>query len=59
MIAAVNESTWEHSNMTFWPGVLFALIGYCFLKENTHKFFFTKFAGLLAVPFITVVLFYG
>ncbi len=59
LIAAVNESTWEHFKMAFWPGLLFALIEYPFLKEETNNFFVAKFAGLLVMPVITVILFYG
>ena len=59
LIAAVNESTWEHFKMAFWPGFFFALVEYRFLKDETQNFFFAKFAGLLAMPVITVILFYG
>ena len=59
LIAAVNESTWEHFKMAFWPGLFFALVEYPFLKEETNNFFVAKFAGLFAMPVITTVLFYG
>ena len=39
VVAAVNESTWEHFKMAFWPGLIFALIEYPFLKEETNNFF--------------------
>jgi len=59
LIAAVNESTWEHFKMAFWPGLLFAFIEYPFLTNETNNFFVAKFAGLLAMPIITTFLFYG
>lgn len=59
LIAAVNESTWEHFKMAFWPGIFFALFEYRFLKNDTHNFFIAKFAGLLTMPIITMLLFYG
>jgi hypothetical protein len=59
LIAAVNESTWEHFKMAFWPGLIFALIEYPFLKDETNNFFVAKFAGLFAMPVITMILFYG
>ena len=59
LIAAVNESTWEHFKMAFWPGLLFALIEYPFLKDETNNFFVAKFTGLFAMPVITTILFYG
>ena len=59
LIAAVNESTWEHFKMAFWPGLIYALIEFPFLKKETKNFFVAKFAGLLAMPIITMILFYG
>jgi hypothetical protein len=59
LVAAVNESTWEHFKMAFWPGLVYALIEYPFLKEETHNFFFAKFSGLFTMPVITMILFYG
>lgn len=59
LIAAVNESTWEHFKMAFWPGLIYALIEYPFLKDETNNFIVAKFAGLLAMPIITMILFYG
>ena len=59
LVAAVNESTWEHFKMAFWPGVVFALIEYPFIKEETNNFALAKFSSLLAMPIITMILFYG
>jgi hypothetical protein len=59
LIAAVNESTWEHFKMAFWPGVIFAVIEYPILKNETNNFALAKFAGLFAMPIITMILFYG
>ncbi len=59
LIAAVNESTWEHFKMAFWPGLILALIEYPFLKKDTRNFVTAKFSGLFAMPIITMILFYG
>jgi hypothetical protein len=59
LIAAVNESTWEHFKMAFWPALIYALIEYPFLKDETNNFFVVKFAGLFSMPIITMILFYG
>ena len=59
LIAAVNESTWEHFKMAFWPGLIFALIEYPFIKNDSKNFALAKFAGLIAMPIITMILFYG
>ncbi len=59
LFAAVNESTWEHFKMAFWPALLFAVIEYFYVKDEANNFAVAKFVGLLAMPIITVVLFYG
>lgn len=59
LISAVNESTWEHFKMAFWPGLLFALIEYPFLKKENNNFFVAKFLGLFSMPVFTTILFYG
>lgn len=59
LIAAVNESTWEHFKMAFWPSLIFALVEYPFLKNETRNFALAKFLGLLTMPIMTMILFYG
>lgn len=59
LIAAVNESTWEHFKMAFWPGLIFALVEYPFIKNEINNFALAKFAGLFVMPIITMILFYG
>ena len=59
LIAAVNESTWEHFKMAFWPALIYALIEYPFIKDDCNNFALAKFAGLFTMPIITMILFYG
>ena len=59
IIAAVNESTWEHLKMAFWPGLFFTIIEYFVWGKRERSFFNAKFLGLFAMPIITVILFYG
>jgi hypothetical protein len=59
IFAAVNESTWEHFKLAFWPGLIFAIIEYRSIKAIANNFFAAKFLGLLIMPIITMILFYG
>jgi hypothetical protein len=59
LIAAVNESVWEHLKLAFWPGMMYALIVYPFLKRKTKNFWIAKTAGLYAMPIVIVVMFYS
>jgi len=58
-LAAVNESTWEHFKLAFWPGLLFAVVEYGALKNLTDNFWVGKCVGLFSMPLVIAVLFYG
>ena len=59
VIAPVNESVWEHFKMCFWPGLCFAVIEYCFLKQVATNFWTGKAFGLLLMPLVIGLGFYG
>lgn len=59
LIAAVNESVWEHLKLAFWPGLIFALIEFLFLRTKTKNFWLAKTCGLFMMPVIIVAVFYG
>lgn len=59
LIAAVNESTWEHFKMAFWPGFFWAFLEYFKWGRDEKNFFPAKLAGLFSMPLITTILFYG
>lgn len=58
-IAAVNESVWEHLKLAFWPGMIYSLIAYPFLKRKTKNFWAAKTTGLYAMPIVIIVMFYS
>lgn len=57
LIAAVNESVWEHLKLGFWPAVFYALIEYPFLKRP--NFLIAKGVCMYVIPLSIVVLFYS
>jgi len=59
LIAAVNESTWEHFKIAFWPSMIWAIIEYPFIKEKVNNFAIAKATGFLLMPILTAILFYG
>lgn len=59
LIAAVNESTWEHFKIAFWPSMIWAVIEYLFIRKEVNNFAIAKSAGFLIMPIVTAVLFYG
>jgi large-conductance mechanosensitive channel len=58
LIAPVNESTWEHFKLAFWPALVFALIEWPALRQTGWNFVFAKTAGLYLMPLAVGVIFY-
>jgi hypothetical protein len=61
LIASVNESTWEHLKMVFWPGLFFFIAQYYFLKNTqcASRFWCAKAACLLLMPLIVAAGWYA
>lgn len=57
VVAAVNESVWEHLKLGFWPAVLWALIEYPFLKKS--NFIAAKAVSFYVILLSILVLFYA
>ena len=56
VFSAVNESTWEHMKLIFYPMLFFALFERLFVKEN--GFWCIKAIGIMTGTFLIPVLFY-
>lgn len=59
IIGAVNESTWEHLKIAFWPAFIFAIIEYFIYGKNQKNFYFAKVKEIYIIPFLIAVFFYG
>ncbi len=59
LIAAVNESAWEHSKMYFWPGVLYALIQYTYSRNYANNYWLGKAVALGVTPVIIFATYYS
>ena len=55
--SGVNESTWEHMKLLFWPMLLFALVQNIFFTER-KDFWCVKLRGILLGILLIPVLFY-
>jgi hypothetical protein len=58
LIAAVNESVWEHLKMYFWSGLLLALVQYTYVRDVARNYWFGQAVGLLVTPFVIILSFY-
>lgn len=59
LIAAVNESTWEHLKLAFWPAFFFAILEYYMYGKTVKNFCVAKALLFIIPPIIIVGLFYG
>jgi len=59
LIAAVNESVWEHLKLGFWPALLYSVFEYKYLKKSTNNFLIAKTIALYLIPITITVLFYS
>ncbi len=55
--SGVNESTWEHMKLLFWPMFLFAIVQSFFFKERAD-FWCVKLRGILLGLVLIPVIFY-
>ena len=56
-LSGVNESTWEHMKLLFWPMLLFAVVQSIFFK-NRKDFWCIKLKGILLGISLIPILFY-
>ncbi len=59
LIAAVNESAWEHTKMYFWPGLVYALVQYTYTRHLHNNYWQGKAAALAVTPLAIFALYYG
>lgn len=55
LFSAVNESTWEHLKLAFYPMLLMGIIGYFIIGKDNKNFWTAQVLGILtAMLFITI-----
>lgn len=54
LFSAVNESTWEHLKLAFYPMLLMGIIGYFIIGKRSRNYWMAQTVGtLVAIIFIT------
>ena len=56
--SAVNESTWEHMKILFFPMLIFACVQYPFFRKEFSGFWWIKLIGIVVGTVAIPVLFY-
>lgn len=57
-ISAVNESTWEHMKIIFFPSLIFAVFQYFFFSSEYKNYWCIKFLGILISLLSIPIIFY-
>ena len=55
--SGVNESTWEHMKLMFWPMLIFAIVQYVFFYDR-RDFWCVKLRGILLGLMLIPIIFY-
>lgn len=58
IFSPVNESVGEHLKLGYFSLLLFTIIEYCFIKNDTNSFFIGKAIGIIAMEIFIVIVFY-
>lgn len=56
--SAVNESTWEHLKLLFFPMLITTIIGYFYIGKDISNFLCAKTLGIITAIIFTVAFFY-
>lgn len=58
LFSAINESSWEHLKLIFYPMVLMAIIGYFIIGKRTNNYWLAQTMGIITACIFTIVFFY-
>ena len=58
IFSAVNESTWEHLKLLFFPNLITIIIGYFYIGKNIPNFLCAKTFGIITSILFTIIFFY-
>ena len=55
---SVNESTWEHLKLFYWPALLFAIVQHAYTRHEVRNFWAAKGASVVILPLAVTIGFY-
>lgn len=58
LFSSVNESTWEHLKLLFFPMLISGIVGYFVFKDYYPRFLCSKTLGIITALIFTIVFFY-
>ena len=58
LFSAVNESTWEHLKLAFFPMLLMAIIGYFIIGKQSNNYWLSQAIGIIMAITFIITFFY-
>ena len=58
ILSAVNESTWEHLKLAFYPMLIMAVIGYFVIGEMSDNYWLAQALGIITALIFIISFFY-
>ena len=58
LFSSINESTWEHLKLLFFPMLITTIIGYFIFQDTFPNFLCSKTIGIISAMLFTVIFFY-
>ena len=56
--SAVNESTWEHLKLVYYPMIITIIIGYFYLENDGKRYLCSKTIGIISAMIFIIIFFY-
>lgn len=58
LFSAVNESTWEHLKLAFFPMLLMSIMGYFIIGKRTNNYWLARTIGIITALTFIITFFY-
>lgn len=58
LFGSVNESTFEHLKLFFWPAFAYALVQHAYTRDKANNFWWAKAAAIIIAPLVLMLAFY-
>jgi hypothetical protein len=58
VFGSVNESTWEHLKLFYWPALAFTTVQHAYLRDRVTNFWLARGLSMLLVTILEIVAFY-
>ncbi len=58
ILASVNESTFEHLKLFFWPALIVTLVEHAYVKDKVNNYWWGKAVAMVVAPIAIIVSFY-